>query len=177
MHNNYVRITLITDENIIDVLKSRFKPFLESLSQQGYVKSFYFAQYIQHKKIVFTISGNQQKIIEYLQTEILNKVQHQKYLTSDDGEKHETKIEESFDSDNDDGEIKKYGNKERWLCGRIMRELASKTALDFIDKIGKSNDLDVVSQDLVHWLLQNIGYFTNEEINICLKSICSRIKN
>lgn len=176
MTTGYVRITLITDENLNEVLKNHFRTLLGSMIKSGDVESFYFAQYIQHKKICFTIKGSRETIARRLKEDILSKVSYcEVYKHPTDGE-FKTEIEESFDSDNDKGEISKYGSKERWLHGRAMRELASKTALEFISDIGKSNDREVVSQDLVHWLLQNIGYFTPEEIEICCLFILSRVK-
>lgn len=176
MSVGYVRITLITDENLNDVLKNSFKPLIDSLIENGDVESFYFAQHVQHKKICLTIKGNRENIVDRLRNDVLSRVQHYDTYAHPTNGEFKTEIEETFDSDNDAGEIGKYGNKDRWLHGRTMRELASKTALDFISKIGKSNDKEIVSQDLIHWLMQNIGYFTPEEIEICCFFILSRVK-
>jgi hypothetical protein len=123
-----------------EIIRKRLKPNLEALQKIDLIKNFWFFQY----------AGNETKL---------------KLYVNGDGNKLRELFSDadivSYDPDNDQTEIHKYG-RVNWSRVRRLFEIGSRSAFIYMGQFDIKNS----PQDLmlmVHSLLQNIGCNYNEE--------------
>lgn len=151
-----------------EIITKVIKPTIENLEQNGKICSFFFLEYFggEEQKVTFVIYGDKEAV--FLKLKEFKDIK-----------------EEDIKDYNPSSEKYRFG--EDYMLGIKLFELASRLAFSSIDNknpVDKSGGQDVpIILSLRHAFLQNLGYTTQEELNLsqhfdpCLIHFFSLCKN